>query len=472
MSLARKIAHNIIVQFFGKIFGIVFSLLTVGLLTRYLGQTGFGYYTTIFAFLQVFGILVDFGLQMTTVQMISDPKNNETKTLGNILGLRLTSSLIFLGLAPLIALLFPYPPVIKIGLLIMACGVLFSQLTSILIGVFQKYLATQKVALAELSNKLLMFALIALAIFLKQNILVIIALAIIPSAVNFFLLFFFAKKYLPLSFSFQLSEWQKIFLKTWPIGLTIALNLVYFKADTIILSIFRSQAEVGIYGAPYRVLEVLINFAYLFLGLLLPLMANFYAIKNIDKLKKILQQGFDALIIFTIPMIFGAYFLGVPTMTLIAGQQFAASGQLLKILIIATGIIFIAALFGYAVVAMEKQKSMIKFYAANAAISLAAYLIFIPAYGYWAAAWLTVLTEFFVLATSFWVIYKNLKFIPDLKIMGKAAFASLIMCLPLYYFPHLNLFSQLGLAIIIYFGTMYLIKGFSQEMVLKIFSRP
>jgi O-antigen/teichoic acid export membrane protein len=403
--------------------------------------------------------------------MISDPHNDESKTLGNILGLRLTSALVFMSLAPLVAWIFPYPLIIKIGILIMALAFLFNQLTSILIGVFQKYLATSKTALAELTNKLVMFVLTALAIFLKQGFLIIILPSIIAGAINFFLLFYFAKRYIAFSFNFQFSEWKKIILRTWPIALTIALNLVYFKADTIILSVFRSPAEVGIYGAPYRILEVLINFSYLFLGLLLPLMTSYYAVKNIEGLKDIIQKGFNVLIIFTIPMIFGIYFLGVPIMVLIAGSRFVISGILLKILVLATAAIFIASLFGYAVVAIQKQKQMIKFYLANAIISLAAYLIFIPIYGYWAAAWLTVISEGFILLTAFWIVYKNLKFVPDLKILGKATFASLVMSAPLFFFPALNLFLQIGVASVIYFGVMYIIKGFSKGLILEIIKR-
>ena len=130
--------------------------------------------------------------------------------------------------------------------------------------------------------------------------------------------------------------------------------------------------------------------------------------------------------------------------------------------------IFIAGLFGYGVVAINKQKQMIKFYLANALISLTAYVILIPKYSYWAAAWLTVATEVFILATAFWIIYKELKFIPNLKILFKSIIASLVMCLPLYFFPTLNLLLLIGLAIIIYFVVMILIKGLSKELILEI----
>src|SRR3989344_7603044 len=108
MSLTRTIAHNTIIQIIGKGAGLAFSILTLGILTRYLGPTQFGYYTTAFAFLQIFGILIDFGLQMITAQLISDPNEDESIMLSNIFTLRLLSALIFF-IAPVIAIFFPYP---------------------------------------------------------------------------------------------------------------------------------------------------------------------------------------------------------------------------------------------------------------------------------------------------------------------------------------------------------------------------
>lgn len=58
----RKIAHNTIIQIIGKGLTVVFALAIFGLITRNLGQEGFGHFTTVYAFLTIFGILVDLGL--------------------------------------------------------------------------------------------------------------------------------------------------------------------------------------------------------------------------------------------------------------------------------------------------------------------------------------------------------------------------------------------------------------------------
>ena len=234
------------------------------------------------------------------------------------------------------------------------------------------------------------------------------------------------------------------------------------------MSLLRSQAEVGLYGAPYKILEVLINVIYLFLGLILPLLASAVASNNFGRLKKIIQAVFDFLIILSVPLIIGGWFLGRPMMIFMAGPDFAISGDLIKILLLATVIIFLAALFGYVIIALDKQKQMIKFYAINAIISIIAYLIFIPIYSYWAAAWITVLSELFILLNAFLVVKKTITFQPHLNLLGKVILASLIMAIPLTAWPQLPFLTLLILGVAVYFVVLYLIRGLDRQLIAEI----
>ena len=356
MTEIRKVAHNTIVQTIGKTVSVIIGLFAFGLIARNLGQVGYGYFTTVYVFLTIFGVLVDLGLQMTTTKLISDPSNSETKILNNILTIRLFSSIIFLGLACVLVFFFPYPTIIKFGVIAASFGFIFVQLNNILTSLFQKYLVIYKIVIADLVAKFFYLGLLLLAIYWQTGLMGIIAATVLDSLITLTILIFFCRRYVKLRLDFDFTIWKKILNDTWPIALTIALNLIYFKGDLVIMSLMRSQAEVGLYGAPYKVLEVLIGIIYLFLGLVLPIMSAAVAIKNFDKLKKVIQAGFDFLILLSIPLLVGGLFLGQKIMVFMAGQDFAISGEIIKILLIATGTIFIAGLFGYAVVALNQQK--------------------------------------------------------------------------------------------------------------------
>ncbi len=467
MSIISSIAKNTFYQAFSKFFGAIIGLITVALMTRYLGQTGYGHYTTIVAFLQFFGVLADFGLQMTTTKILAEPGSDNSKIFGNIFTLRIISSIFFLGSSVLIVWLIPYPLIIKQGISIASLSFFFISLQSIFISIFQKNMAMAKVALAEIFTRSIALIGIWLSVYNNLGLLPIIGSIVVGNAISFSILFFSSAKYLKLKPEIDLAIWKKIWSVAWPLAITIALTLIYFRADTVILSLFRPQNEVGLYGATYKVLEVLVQFPYLFLGLILPLLTNFFAIDR-KMFELIIQKGFDFMIIIVIPMIFAVLFLGEKIMLFIAGPEFIVSGSLLRILIFATALIYIGALFGYAIVAANLPKKMIKFYLIDAVISLVLYLIFIPIFSYWAAAYITIITELIITVASYYVLkkYTHIKIKP--QIIYKAVLASLIMSVFLFILINQNLITLVIVGLLIYFWAIYILKGFSKKMVLEI----
>lgn len=169
-------------------------------------------------------------------------------------------------------------------------------------------------------------------------------------------------------------------------------------------------------------------------------------------------------------MIIGGLFVGRPLMTLIAGADFVVLGDLIKVLLIATGSIFIAGLFGYAIVALGEQKRMIKFNVINAILSVIGYLIFIPRYGYWGAAWMTVASELLILITALWVIKKTLGFTPSLNRSLRVLAASGVMALILYFIPTQNVFLLTGAGMFTYGIALFAFKGVDRALVSEILS--
>src|SRR3989344_7834246 len=450
MSIAANIARNTFYQAFSKFSGAIIGLLIVALMTRYLGQTGYGYYTTIVAFLQFFGVLADFGLQMTTTKLLAEPNSNNSQIFGNILALRIISSVIFLGASVLVVWLLPYPLIIKQGISLASLSFLFVSLQSIFISIFQKNLAMAKVAISEIASKSFLLLGVFLAVIGNAGLLWIIVAVVIGNSTGFLILFFSAFKFFKFRPQINLVIWRQIWTTMWPLALTIALTLIYFRADTVILALFRPQNEVGLYGATYKVLEVLVQFPYLFLGLILPLLTKFF-LSNRLLFELIIQKSFELMMIIIMPMVFSVLILGDKIMVFIAGPEFLISGALLKILILAVALIYIGALFGYAIVAAELPKKMIKFYFIDALISIVLYLIFIPLFSYWAAAVITIFTELIITLASYYVLkkYTRLKII-KWPIIAKALLASLLMTAVLILLINQNLLTLVIIGLIVY----------------------
>ncbi|MFH1207722.1 MAG: flippase [Patescibacteria group bacterium] len=470
MSYTRKIAHNTIIQIIGKVASTAIGLVVIGLMTRYLREEGFGQYYTVMSFLQLFGILVDLGLYTILLKKNSEPGVDQDKMTSNIFTIRLISAVVFLGIAPLVALFFPYPSIVKWGIAATSVSFLCITLNQVLTGVFQKHLHMERVAMAEMAGRLALLAGTFMAIKLGLNLVWILASVSIGSLVNFILLFAYSRKYVQIRWAIDWPLWKEIVRETWPIALSIAFNLIYFKADAIILSLFKTQSDVGVYGAPYKVLEVLTTFPAMFAGLVMPLLAAAWAANDRERFQRVIRKSFNAMSLVALPLIVGTIFVAQPIMDLVA-PEFRDSGALLQILIIATGIIFIGNVFGGAVVAINRQRAMMWLYMLVAAVSLAGFLIFIPHYSYFGAAWIRVLSELLVTIAAATIVLRFAHAKLSFSVFGKAVIATGLMAGSLWIFRHQQWFISIVVAMIVYASAILAMKGVTRETIREIISR-
>ena len=84
-SARRRVASNTAVQLAGKGAVLAIGLVSIAVLTRYLGPEDYGKYTLALMYMQLFGVLADVGLFTTVVREISkDPERTE-ELVGNAL---------------------------------------------------------------------------------------------------------------------------------------------------------------------------------------------------------------------------------------------------------------------------------------------------------------------------------------------------------------------------------------------------
>lgn len=471
MSLFRTIARNTLSQATGRIISTILAVFIIALMTRYLGTERFGNFTTIIAFLQFFGIIIDFGVIIVTIQMMSEKEYSREKLLGNLFSFRILSAIIILALAPIVVLFFPYPQVVKNGVLFTIIYFFFIALNQVMIGFLQQSYHAGKIAIAEVLGRLGFFAGVFFTILFDWGLSGVLFAITLGSFLNFFINFIFVFKMARCKLIWENEIIKKIISKSWPLAAGIILNLIYLKADTLILAIYRSQEEVGWYGAPYRILEILMSFPAMFLLLLLPTLSESWREKHLSMFHKTMQHAFDAITLITLPMVFGVIILSKDIMILIAGEAFAPSGELLSIIIIATGILFIGQLSGHAIVAINKQKETLWVYALGAILGLLFYFLLIPTFGSLGAAWGTVLIEGVVNTILFLLLWKHTGYIPQLGTTFRALFASLVMALILFFIPSVHVVLSVLIGGCVYGMVLYLLGGIRKEMLREIFSK-
>jgi O-antigen/teichoic acid export membrane protein len=474
MSVTRALAWNTGVQLIGKIISTGFGIAIIGLLTRLLGQEGFGGYSTANAFLQVFALVIDLGLNVTLVALLGEHAGDtayEKRCSSAIFTLRVVMATICFGLvAPVVGLLSPYPWPLKLTILALCGSFFFPVVNQIVIGVEQRHLQMHTAAFAENIGRIVLLATLLIGNQLGWSPLTYMWAVTVAAGANFFMNFLVARRYASFAWNWDPAFWKQALQRSWPVGVSILFGLIYFKADTLILSLTRPQAEVGLYGTAYRVLEVLITVPFMYAGILLPLLSQAWAKKDQASFGRLTARSFDVMMLLVCPLIAGTLVLGPELMALVAGPDFRASGDILKVLVFAIGVIYLNTVISHAVVALDAQRRMLPIYIGVALFTLAGYVWLIPTYGMWAAAWLTLTSETLVGIGSLWVTLRHtpIPFHPRISIAAIAAsviMGILVAQLSAFWAP-----IPIAVGAVVYFVCVYAFGGIPKDVLKEVLS--
>lgn len=470
MVVARKIAYNVLVSSISKVLSTILALISIAFITRYLGTEGFGNYATVLAFLSFFAAVADLGLYSISTREISKEGADEKKIMGNVFALRMVSSLIILILAPLVVSFFPYPQEVKAGIIVVAFSFIFSSGYQVLNGIFQKNLAMDKVAVAELTGKIFQVAFIVFAIKMDWGFPWIIASLLFNMVISFLIVYLWAKKYLRFSLQFDFKYWKSFLKESAPIGIAAVITFAYFKMDTILLSVMKSSSDVGIYNAANKVLENITFFPAMIVGLIFPLMSR-TVFNDKKRFLEIANKTFKVFVILVVPLIVGILFLADGIIMLIGGGEFAEAAIVLRVLVFSLAMIFFGNFFNSILVAGNLQKKLMLVLGIAAAVNIILNLIFIPRLSYLGAACTSVVTEFLVVAMGLYLSVKKIDYLPQIEKLPRILVSGAAMAGFLFLFKQSNFFFLLLASSLVYFSSLWLFKAITAEEIKSLISK-
>jgi len=420
MSHTRKVAFSTAAQFIGKIIGLAISLTTIAILFRFLGVEGVGKYTTAFSYVAFFTLFADIGLGWTMLRELSIGQD-KSKVFKNIFTFRMLLGIVVFTIASLAVWLFRYPVDVKMAVAVLSVAFFFQSLVSVAVQVYLNAYRMDIAVIAELGGK----ALILLGVYLlsiKGGSLSMVMLAYtLGCLLNFLLVWIFASKFVKVGLAFDMIYWKKVFRQAFPIGITLVFGFVYYKVDSIMLSLMKDMTDVGIYGTAYKILEVLQVFPALFLGASFSLVTRYVTTKD-ERAHSAFQKEFDFLALLGVPIVVGTIVLSEQIISFIAGSggDFIHASTIsiagnpitavtcLRILIFSVGVNFITSLYNFMIVSLGKQKEMIWPTVGFALFNIALNLYLIPKYSYFGAAFSTLFTEILVLSISRYIVNKHI----------------------------------------------------------------
>lgn len=472
MNSAQKVVFNTFVITGGKILELAISLVSIYFITHALGVYGYGLYNTVLVFCVITASIADLGISTVLLRNISIPGVNEKKIFSSIFTLKLIiSAILILIITPVIGLFMPYAPIVKEGIFFISISYYFLDMVSSITVIFQKNLSMHIVVLVELLSRVVTFLIVWWAYETHKGVIAFL-MAILASSI-FYLIFLLPEtnKHIRIKLSVDLNIWWDVLKDSLPIAASTLFVMVYFKFDTVLLSLYKSASDVGIYSASYKILETMVYFPGTFMLLIMPLMTK-QLNKSLKDFKYIFQKAWDAVIMVAFPVTFGIFMLSGPIIRLMAGSNFNASVLPLKILSFAIGTIFLSNVLSYGIISLNLQRKTIYIYILAAILNVSLNLIFIPAYSYLTTSSTTVITEVFVNLFLMWLLYKEKGILLQFKNIWKIFISTGVMVLFLWIFRGHNVFLLIAGGCIVYFAALLLVKGVNKEDLELLLKKP
>lgn len=469
-SDSNKIASNTITQIVARFVILIFSLISIKIITNYLGTSGTGYYNTVITYFSFIIVIADFGLFSVAVREISKNPNSIKKILFNIFTIRLISSIIITLIAILVSLLTSYPPQIKTGLLVASLFPIFNLLSSVYDMLLQYRLEMQKVALSELLAKALTIIVLYLITVFNLGFYAVVFTVSLSSLFIFAFKALLTRKQLPLRFSYDRGLIRDTMKMALPLGAVFIVNNIYFKVDTLILFFFKGAAAVGIYSVAYRVLEVTLFAGSYLSSSLKPLFA-----KNIDtdqeKVAKTLSQGINFLLFMALAITILCLTFSKELILLLSNNDFISGSQAILILGFVPIFLFVNGILGELMIAKDLRKILIRNSAFILTFNVLINLIIIPRYSFTGAAATTLISEIVLFFVTFYTVKKFLPFRPDYIRIFKLIFVATMSILLGYLLKSvLPFILNLIFILALYSLLAYYIHAFQKELIDKYLS--
>jgi len=411
----KIVFKNTIFQVLGKALTAATTLIVTLLIGKFLGPTGYGDFAKIFTFVGYFYVLADFGINSIFVKLTTKDEDSTTRLFTSLVTLRLVLGISFALLASSIAFILPYnpaestgfSPLVKIGIIIASITILSQSLYTSANAYFQKILRYDFVTVTAALGSLAILITAALASFKKASV-IGYSLAYVIGGLIFVLAsyFFISRKLrlLPPAIFFK-QDFPKLLSRSWPIGIALIANLIYFRIDIFILANTRKTEEVGLYALSYQFFEAALSVPIFFANSIFPILANLYQNNKAEFVKQF--KKWQKLLIGISLVLLLALVLLANLIPLIYDDRFKGSVLALQILALGLPFFFMTALYWHILIIYNRQKYLTTIYVAGAIFNLVLNLILIPIFGYLAAAATTVISEIAVTVLLFFAVIKK-----------------------------------------------------------------
>lgn len=405
----KLIFKNTFYQIINRFITSAIGFLITILIAKYFGVLGYGEFTKVITFAGIFYLVADFGLNAIYLQ-----KEESENNFSNLLFLRFFISILLIIFINIVTFFLPFnnslnlgfSESVKIGIAIFSLTILTQAIQFCSAAVFQKKLKFDLLIKSGAAGSLITVLLVGISIFFSFPFYFIFIAFVIGGIVSSFLSLYLTFK--KITFSLNFPFMKNLLLESMPLGFMLIFNLIYFRIDILLLSFFKTTADVGIYGFSYKFFDFLVALPLFLSNSIYPLLISWQ--KNHRTLMKFSKNYFFVFLFASLFLVIIFWFIA-PLISLVR-QDFFPSILPLRVLLLSLPFFFLTSFMQWILISQGKQKILMAIYLFAAIINILLNVIYIPKYSYIASAIITGVSEatvFVLLSVVILAVVKNIQ---------------------------------------------------------------
>ena len=463
MNTIKTIAKNTGVLAISQVITTILGFFLLIYIARYLGEVGYGKYCFAVSFTALFIIFADLGISNLIIRELARNKGLTNEYLTNVSIIKLLLSLLAFGSIVLTINLMDYPPDTTYAVYLFGIYTILTSFAAVFRAIFQAYERMEYTAIVMILEKIILVSLVLFILFSGYGLIELAYVYVFTGIVDVTLscsivLIKIAKPKPMIDFSL----WKTLIIGSIPFALNALFGVLFFKIDTVMLSVFKGDAAVGIYNAAYNPLLALGVIPGVFITALYPVMSRFF-VSSRDSLETFTVLSSKYMAIIGFPIAIGCFILADRFIALFYANQFSASIIAFQILALFIPLRFVSSITGTLLTSINRQSLRTISVGFSALFNIILNAVMIPYLSYIGASIATVLSEVFLYFVFIYFINKHYKKLGLHKHFIKPLIASLMMGGFVFYFKSVNLLLLIILASLVYFMILIMLKTFTQE---------
>lgn len=388
-------ARDVTVQLVGRVGNLALGVVVTILIVRTLGVDRNGEWVTLLAATTLVGTLTELGLETVAVRRAAAEPEEAASWIGALLVLKVALAIPAALVVVLITSLIATSPEMRLAGALLSATLLVSSLASLRV-VFQLAMRNDRTIVVMTFNSVIWMVAVAGVTIAGGGLVAFAAAFAITQVASNLLQAAWVLRTTKLAFHGVRARAREMLRIGVVLGIGATLTLAYGRIDQLLVLHYTGERGAGLYGTSYTLLERVQFLPATIMTTAFPLLAAAWP-ADPARMRRLVQQVLEAMALISVPALAFTLVASKQALVLLFGQEFAESARVLPVLMLAFVFTCFGYLLGFMAVIVDRQRTFAFIALGALAFNIAANVVFLPRYGYLAAAWVTVATEVLVI---------------------------------------------------------------------------